>query len=188
MEVRMDAAQLGNRLRAARERRGLSQQAVADALGLPRTAITNMETGARAVSTLEITKLADLYGQTPAYFLAPNEQEAEDLLVVLHRAAPEIEGTPEIKTRLVASSISTGKEPALRGLLDQASEQTVPNYASKLSVALATPSARARRSHRKSADVWDWASPRSSTLRRRSANKASGRRRRTCPMVSRACS
>jgi transcriptional regulator with XRE-family HTH domain len=55
MEVRMDAAQLGSRLRAARDRRGLSQQAVADALGLPSTAITNIETGARAVSTLEIT-------------------------------------------------------------------------------------------------------------------------------------
>ena len=88
----MDAAQLGNRLRAARDRRGLSQQAVADALGLPRTAITNIETGARAVSTLEITKLADLYGQTPAYFLSPNEEEAEDLFVVLHRVLPEIEG------------------------------------------------------------------------------------------------
>jgi cytoskeletal protein RodZ len=47
----MDAAQLGDRLRAARDRLGLSQQAVADALALPRTAITNIETGARAVLT-----------------------------------------------------------------------------------------------------------------------------------------
>ena len=108
----MDAAQLGNRLRAARDRRGLSQQAVADALGLPRTAITNMETGARAVSTLEITKLADLYGQTPAYFLSPNEQEAEDLLVVLHRAAPGNRGDAgDQDARSVVSSISIERGP-----------------------------------------------------------------------------
>jgi Zn-dependent peptidase ImmA (M78 family)/transcriptional regulator with XRE-family HTH domain len=132
MEVRMDAAQLGNRLRAARDRRGLSQQAVADALGLPRTAITNIETGARAVSTLEITKLADLYGQTPACFLSPNEQEAEDLLVVLHRTAPEIEGTPEIKAEVSRILDLYREGAALRGLLDQVSEQTLPNYASKL--------------------------------------------------------
>lgn len=129
----MDAAQLGDRLRAARDRRGLSQQAVAHALGLPRTAITNMETGARAVSTLEITKLANLYGQTPAYFLASNEQEAEDLFVVLHRALPEIEGTPQIESE-VRRILDLYREGAtLRSLLDQASEQTLPNYASKLS-------------------------------------------------------
>ena len=135
MEVSMDAARLGDRLRAARDRRGLSQQAVADALGLPRTAITNMETGARAVSTLEITKLADLYGQTPAYFLSPNEKEAEDLLVVLHRALPEIEQAPQTK-REVGRILDLYREGAgLRGLLDQTSEQTVPNYESKVSSA-----------------------------------------------------
>ena len=131
----MDAARLGDRLRAARDRRGLSQQAVADALGLPRTAITNMETGARAVSTLEITKLADLYGQTAAYFLSPNEKEAEDLLVVLHRVLPEIEQTPQTK-REVGRILDLYREGAgLRGLLDQTSEQTVPNYESNVSSA-----------------------------------------------------
>jgi Zn-dependent peptidase ImmA (M78 family)/plasmid maintenance system antidote protein VapI len=135
MEVSMDAARLGDRLRAARDRRGLSQQAVADALGLPRTAITNMETGARAVSTLEITKLADLYGQTPAYFLSPNEKEAEDLLVVLHRVLPEIEQAPQTK-REVGRILDLYREGAgLRGLLDQTSEQTVPNYQSNVSSA-----------------------------------------------------
>lgn len=129
----MDATQLGGRLRTARERRGLSQQAVADALGLPRTAVTNMETGARTVSTLEITKLADLLGQTSAYFLSPNEAKEEDLLVVLHRVLPEIEGAPEIEGE-VRRILDLYREGAgLRSLLDQASEQTVPNYASKLS-------------------------------------------------------
>jgi Zn-dependent peptidase ImmA (M78 family)/transcriptional regulator with XRE-family HTH domain len=130
MEARMDAAQLGDRLRAARDRSGLSQQAVADALGLPRTAITNIETGVRTVSTVEITKLANLYGQTPAYFLAANE-EAEDLSVVFHRALPEIQGTPQIETE-ICRILDLYKEGAeLRGLLGHASEQAVPNYANR---------------------------------------------------------
>ena len=37
----IDAAQIGLRLRAARERFGLSQQEAADALKLPRTAVTH---------------------------------------------------------------------------------------------------------------------------------------------------
>ncbi len=129
----IDAAQIGRRLRAAREWRGLSQEAVADALGLPRTAITNMEAGTRAVSTLEITKLADLFGKTASYLLAPNEEEADDLQVVLHRAAPEIEGTPEIE-REVRRILDLYREGAgLRSLLDQTSETVIPNYAAKMS-------------------------------------------------------
>ena len=62
----VDAMQLGNRLRAARERCRLSQQAVADALDLPRTAVTNMESGSRSVSTLELTKLAEIYRYSAA--------------------------------------------------------------------------------------------------------------------------
>ena len=65
----MEAEELGRRLRIAREARGLSQQAVADALGLARTAITQMEAGNRSVSTLELAKLAGLYLQPVSSFL-----------------------------------------------------------------------------------------------------------------------
>lgn len=129
----MDAAQLGHRLRVARERRGLTQQAVADALGLSRTAITNIESGTRAVSTLEITKLANLYNETAAYFLSPGEEKAEDFFVVLYRALPEIERDPESK-REIDHILDLYREGAgLRRLIHQASGQTVPDYASKLS-------------------------------------------------------
>jgi transcriptional regulator with XRE-family HTH domain len=50
----LDAAQLGANLRAARDRRGLSQEDVARALGIPRIAVTNIESGSRSVSTLDI--------------------------------------------------------------------------------------------------------------------------------------
>ena len=52
---------LGRRLREARENCGLSQQVASDAIGVPRTAITQLEAGNRAVSTLELAQLAELY-------------------------------------------------------------------------------------------------------------------------------
>src|ERR1700683_1943989 len=67
----LDATQLGLRLRSTRERRGLSQQAVAQALNLQRTAVTNIESGTRAVSTLELGRLADLYDAKPEMLWEP---------------------------------------------------------------------------------------------------------------------
>ena len=91
----MEAEDLGRRLRAAREARGLSQQAVADTLGLPRTAVTQLEAGNRSVSTLELTRLSDLYLRPVAEFLQERARdEDEDVLVALYRVAPGLEQDP----------------------------------------------------------------------------------------------
>jgi Zn-dependent peptidase ImmA (M78 family)/transcriptional regulator with XRE-family HTH domain len=97
----MDPVELGRRLRIAREARGLSQQAAADAIGVPRTAITQMESGNRAVSTLELTKLAELYRRPVTYFFeeaAPAEEE--DVLVALHRVAPGLEQDSAVRDQV----------------------------------------------------------------------------------------
>lgn len=54
-------AALGERLRIAREYVGLSQEEVAKHLGIPRSALSNVEAGQRKLDTLELTKLAKLY-------------------------------------------------------------------------------------------------------------------------------
>lgn len=54
--------ELARRLAQARERARKSQQEVADALGLSRSAISQMESAARQVSSLELLRLAELYG------------------------------------------------------------------------------------------------------------------------------
>ena len=95
----IDAAQIGFRLRAARERCGLSQQAVAGALNIPRTAVTNIEAGNRAVSTLELTKLAELYRQNAARFIEENQAETNDLSIVLPRALQDATSGPEFPCR-----------------------------------------------------------------------------------------
>ena len=81
---------------------------------------------------LELTRLAAFFGQSVAFFLSP-EEGAEDLSVVLPRALPEI-GARLISTgRFGAFWICIGEGAGLRGLLGQTIEQTVPNYAARLS-------------------------------------------------------
>ena len=57
------------RLREAREYLGMSQDAVANAVGISRPAVTNLEAGSRKVDSLELAELARLYGKSVDYFL-----------------------------------------------------------------------------------------------------------------------
>lgn len=97
----MEQQDLGNRLRQARELSGISQQGAADAIGVPRTAITQMEAGNRSVSTLELTKLADLYRRPVMYFLEDRqENDDEDVLVALHRIELGLDSDPAVKQQV----------------------------------------------------------------------------------------
>lgn len=84
--------EIGQRLRGARESQQITQEAAGDALGLQRSAISLMESGQRQVSTLELTHLADLYGQPVEWFVDPNRPiEQEDPVVALFRAEPGLQ-------------------------------------------------------------------------------------------------
>jgi transcriptional regulator with XRE-family HTH domain len=61
---------LGDRLREARKYLGLKQEEVATYLKIPRTALTDIESGQRRVEAIELTRLAKLYRQPVAYFTA----------------------------------------------------------------------------------------------------------------------
>ncbi len=125
----MDARDLGSRLRSARESRGLSQQAVAQAVGLPRTAITQLEAGSRSVSTLELTRLSELYLRTVADLLqeGPTDED-RDVLVALHRAAPGLEDDPATREQ-VARCVQLCREGvALARLLGTESRAGPPSY------------------------------------------------------------
>lgn len=52
---------LGGRLKAAREYLGFSQQYVAQKTGIPRSAVSDIERGARKVDSLELRKFSRLY-------------------------------------------------------------------------------------------------------------------------------
>ena len=59
-----DRAALAARLKAAREYRGFSQEDVASHLGIPRSAISLIESGERRVEAIELGRLARLYQTT----------------------------------------------------------------------------------------------------------------------------
>lgn len=97
----MNPIELGQKLREARELCGISQQAAADAVGVPRTAITQIEAGNRTVSTLELSKLAELYRVPVARFFEEGNIGAEDdLLVALHRGVHGLEDHPQIQAEV----------------------------------------------------------------------------------------
>ncbi|MGY1548373.1 helix-turn-helix domain-containing protein [Streptomyces sp. MN6] len=60
---------LGARLTAARRRAGLTQQQAAAQLGLPRSGVSDIETGHRKVYATELSHLARLYGEPVDHLL-----------------------------------------------------------------------------------------------------------------------
>lgn len=68
-------AQIGRRLQRARLAAGLSQADVAEALGIPRPAVSLMESGLRSVSSVELAKLCRLYGKPASAFLFEPDRE-----------------------------------------------------------------------------------------------------------------
>lgn len=64
----LDRIALGERLKEARDYLELSQDEVAKKIGLPRTAISLIESGQRRVDAIELQKLAELYQRAVSYF------------------------------------------------------------------------------------------------------------------------
>lgn len=93
MDSAFDA--LPARLRAAREACGLTQSDVAQHLGVTPAAISYLESGARKVTTVQLTKLASLYGRGVSDFLA-DEFEPRAALHALFRTQLDEEARPEL--------------------------------------------------------------------------------------------
>ena len=83
---------LGGRLREVREYLNYSQQYVANHTGIPRSAISDIERGARKVDSLELHKLARLYRYPSGYFLdeADDPAAADHTLQALTRALTDL--------------------------------------------------------------------------------------------------
>lgn len=89
MDTDEERRKLGELLREAREYLGLSQEIVADKLGLPRPSISAMEAGKRKVSSLELKQLARLFKRPLTYFLGEEAEEpkVDETTKALYRAA-----------------------------------------------------------------------------------------------------
>jgi transcriptional regulator with XRE-family HTH domain len=81
--------QIAARLKAAREYLGLSQQEVADAVHLPRSAISLVETGQRGVEAVELKAFAKVYKRPVTHFTGEDKAELQprDVEILTKKAA-----------------------------------------------------------------------------------------------------
>jgi transcriptional regulator with XRE-family HTH domain len=80
---------LARRLRESREYLGLSQEVVAEHLGVPRASVSAMEAGKRKVSSMELRDLARLY-RTSVEHLLGEEPEQDPVVGALYRTAKDL--------------------------------------------------------------------------------------------------
>ena len=79
------AEDLANRLRAARERAGLSQAQVAKLLGTQRPTISEIEAGRRKVGAEEVGRLADIYSVSVSWLLDARSEVADPMVELAAR-------------------------------------------------------------------------------------------------------
>jgi transcriptional regulator with XRE-family HTH domain len=77
---------LGDRLREARKYLGLKQEEVATYLKIPRSALSDIESGQRRVEVIELARLAKLYRQPVGYFTGEDDASASLPVDVAHLA------------------------------------------------------------------------------------------------------
>lgn len=77
---------LAERLKSAREATGLTQQQVADWLGVRRPAIAEIESGKRAVKSDELVRLASLYGRSLGWLVEGELRPQDNIAAALFRA------------------------------------------------------------------------------------------------------
>jgi len=124
----MNRIEMSRRLREARELASISQGEAAEALGLPRTAITQIEGGNRAVSTMELARLADLYRRPVSWFLADAPDAEEDIVVALHRIAPGLDADPEVRIEVDRCIQICREGVSLESLLGREERDGPPAY------------------------------------------------------------
>ena len=91
--------ELGRRIRAAREACRLTQDDASKQLGVSRPTFVQIEAGNRSVSSLDLDKLAFLFGRDMREFVADAFQD-EDALSALFRAQAAVLGGPTVLEKL----------------------------------------------------------------------------------------
>lgn len=86
----LEPAELGRRLREAREYLGLSQEHVADYLKIPRPSVSAIEAGKRGVSFQEMKRLAELYRRPLSYFSGEEAPATDETTDALFRTTQEL--------------------------------------------------------------------------------------------------
>lgn len=106
--------ELGQRIREARESLGLTQAQVAEALQIPRPAVSLLERGKREIRMVELESLARLFCQEPGDFFRAVDSPSP--LIAILRAEPSL--SDEDHRQGLHAALRVGREMArLEGLL-----------------------------------------------------------------------
>jgi len=97
--VAITQAVLAERIREAREASGFTQDQVAEALGISRPAVVQMEAGRRKISSLELAELARMLGRSMHEFF--DDSSERDGASHVWRALPEARQDPETQQGMV---------------------------------------------------------------------------------------
>lgn len=103
--------ELGNRLKLARENIGLTQDQVASEVGVSRGFIAQIEIGVKAPNSLQLARLAELYGREIGDFLRADFSAERDALAVLFRADAQLAQDP-VRAQAVRESAILCREYA----------------------------------------------------------------------------
>lgn len=121
---------LGRRLQQARQSVALTQQEAADELGLARASVAQIEAGDRNVNSLEIVRLARLYGWSLASLLREDENaDAEGPLNALFRMQDALGESPELRSQLTWFSNVFREARIIELLLGDDPRVLPPDYA-----------------------------------------------------------
>lgn len=98
--------ELADRIRAEREYLGLSQEQVSRALSVSRAAVSAIETGRRKVSSVELARLAKLFGTSTDRLLG-SEVPADESVTQLFRATKDLSAHDKDQVLRFAEFLST---------------------------------------------------------------------------------
>ena len=125
----IDQTTIGRRLKEARTNCGLTQEAAADAVGIARTAVVNIEAGKRSLSTLELSQFAKLYHRPVTYFFeADDASSVEPADLILARQLPGYQDNPLVKDAIAWCSELCRIGIELETLLGRRPRTSAPAY------------------------------------------------------------
>jgi Zn-dependent peptidase ImmA (M78 family)/transcriptional regulator with XRE-family HTH domain len=105
----IEQKELGRRLKDAREACGMTQDDVSRQLSVSRSTVAQMELGNRAVTGIELSRLAYLFGKDLRSFVAVEAPDQEDALVALFRLHPELSSQEDVLEAL-RQCLALGRE------------------------------------------------------------------------------
>ena len=102
-----DKSKLLARLKAAREYVGVSQDKVAVYLGINRSAVSEIESGKRNVTAVELKKLATLYQRSVSWFTDDLVEGAQPDVEYLARTASDLSDNDRVELQRFAEFLKS---------------------------------------------------------------------------------